>query len=118
MKMFHQNQKKLADRAQAIVEFALVLMILMVVLVGILEVGRLMFMYAAINNASREAARYASAVGLDTDPDSGITSEKHKFCTMIQKMAKRSAFFTPLTITISYDPSVNAELKRRIGLIK
>ena len=103
MKISLNLQKTSGARGQAIVEFALVLMILMVVLVGILEVGRLMFMYAAINNASREAARYASAVGLDTDPDSGITSEKHKFCTMIQKMAKRSAFFTPLTITISYD---------------
>ena len=103
MKIPSKLQKAPGARGQAIVEFSLVLMILLVILVGILEVGRLMFMYAAINNASREAARYASAIGLDTDPDTGITSEKYKFCTMIQKMAKRSAFFTPLTITISYD---------------
>jgi Flp pilus assembly protein TadG len=107
MKIPLQMKKVPGARGQAIVEFALVLMILMMVLVGILEVGRLMFMYAAINNASREAARYASAIGLDTDPDTGITSEKYKFCTMIEKMAKRSAFFTPLTITISYDHGPN-----------
>ena len=107
MKISLPIQKVPGARGQAIVEFSLVLMILMVVLVGILEVGRLMFMYAAINNASREAARYASAIGRDTDPDTGITSEKYKFCTMIEKMAKRSAFFTPLTITIAYDHGPN-----------
>ncbi len=92
-------QKAPGTRAQAIVEFALVLMVLMVILVGILEVGRLMFMYAAVNNASREAARYASAIGLD---DSG-NYLKYQHCTGIREMARRSAFFTPLTITISYD---------------
>lgn len=80
------------------VEFALVLMILLMVLVGILEVGRLMFIYAAVNNASREAARYASAIGLD---DSG--NAKYQYCDGIRNMAKRSAFFTPLTVTITYD---------------
>lgn len=103
MKISLQIQKMPRVRGQAIVEFALVLMILMVVLVGILEVGRLMFMYAAINNASREASRYASAIGLDTNPNNGVTAEKYRFCEMIKKMAQRSAFFTTPTITISYD---------------
>jgi Flp pilus assembly protein TadG len=103
MKIPLQIQKVPGARGQAIVEFALVLMILMVVLVGILEVGRLMFMYAAVNNASREASRYASAIGLDTNPDNGVTAEKYRFCEMIKKMAQRSAFFTSPTITISYD---------------
>ena len=91
-------QKAPGARAQAIVEFALVLMILLVLLVGILEVGRLMFMYAAVNNASREAARFASAIGLD---DSG--NLKYQYCEGIRNMAERSAFFTPLTVTITYD---------------
>lgn len=103
MKISFTTQKLPGTRAQAMVEFALVLMILMMVLVGILEVGRLMFIYAAVNNASREAARYASAIGLDTNPDTGITSAKYKFCEMITKMAERSAFFTPLTVNVTYD---------------
>jgi Flp pilus assembly protein TadG len=98
MKISLNLQKTSGARGQAIVEFALVLMILMMVLVGILEVGRLMFFYAAVNNASREAARYASAIGLD---DSGHA--KYQYCDGIRTMAQRSAFFTPLTITISYD---------------
>jgi Flp pilus assembly protein TadG len=98
MKNSFQLQRKRGARAQAMVEFALVLMILLMVLVGILEVGRLMFIYAAVNNASREAARYGSTIGLD---DSG--NAKYQYCDGIREMAKRSAFFTPLTTTIKYD---------------
>ncbi len=42
------------EHAQAIVEFAIALPILMFMLVGILEVGRLIYAYAAVINASRE----------------------------------------------------------------
>lgn len=107
MKISSQLQKLPGTRAQAMVEFALVLMILMMLLVGILEVGRLMFIYAAVNNASREAARYASAIGLDKDPDTGHSAEKYKFCKMIQKTAQRSAFFPLSKIEISYDNGPN-----------
>jgi len=102
MKVHYRNQKtpgSRADRAQAIVEFALVLPILMMMLVGILEVGRLIYTYAAVNNASREAARYGSAIGFD---DTGAYL-KYQYCDGIRDRAKRSAYFTPLTITISYD---------------
>ena len=60
MKFRFQNQRTAGKRAQAIVEFAIVLPILLMLLVGIFEVGRLIFMYAAVTNASREAARYGS----------------------------------------------------------
>lgn len=96
---FPQRQKYSSQRAQAIVEFAIVLPILLVLLVGILEVGRLIFMYAAVNNASREAVRYASAVGVN---DAG-TVVKYNDCDGIRARARRSAFFVPLTITISHD---------------
>jgi len=101
MNVIYRNPKKPgihAERAQAIVEFAIVLPILMMLLVGIFEAGRMLYTYAAINNASREAVRFASALGYD---DEGY--HKYKHCEGIQKMARRSAYFTPLTITISYD---------------
>lgn len=97
--LLHSQRNRPRERAQAIVEFAIVLPILMVILVGILEVGRMVFIYAAVNNASREAVRYASAVGLND----GGTLVKYNDCTGIRTMARRSAFFTPLTITIYRD---------------
>lgn len=47
-------------KGQAAVEFALILVFLMAILLGVLEVSRLMFINAEINNAAREGARYAS----------------------------------------------------------
>lgn len=104
MQTFFSSQPKgrSRERAQAIVEFAIVLPILMMLLVGILEVGRMIFIYAAVNNASREAVRYASAVGLN---DSG-TTVKYNDCSGIRTMATRSAFFMPLTVTIYRDEGV------------
>jgi len=44
----------------ALVEFALVIPILLILLVGILDTGRAVNAYVTISNASREGARYAS----------------------------------------------------------
>lgn len=98
MKDNHRRQTEPGFRAQAIVEFALVLPILMMLLVGIFEVGRMIYTYAAVNNASREAARFGSALGYD---DAGY--HKYKDCEGIRTMARRSAYFTTLTIEIKYD---------------
>lgn len=94
MKSFQNSSTKhkfASERAQAMAEFAIALPVLLMLLIGIFEVGRLIFIYAAVNNASREAARYASAVGLN---DAG--NDKYRDCDAIRTMAKRSAFFVTL----------------------
>ena len=101
MKAYYRKQKTSGSKAQAIVEFAIVLPILMMLLVGIFEAGRMIYTYAAVNNASREAVRFGSALGLD---DAGY--HKYKHCDGIRDMARRSAYFLNLQnadITISYD---------------
>jgi len=106
MKALYQIPKKTGERAQAITEFAIALPILMMILVGLLEVGRMVLIYAAVINASREAARYASAVGLDKDPDDGNNYQKYKYCKGIRNIASRSAYFMnlqPSDIVIEYD---------------
>ena len=95
MKFFYRNPKAprlhaehvqptaRAERAQAIVEFAIVLPILMVVLVGMFEAGRMLYTYAAVNNASREAVRFGSALGYDDDG-----YHKYRHCDGIRQMAR------------------------------
>lgn len=88
-------------KAQAIVEFAIVLPILLVVLVGVLEVGRYLFIYSAATNASRNASRYASAVGR---ADNGLT--KFNYCEGIKQTALNSAYLvnrSTIGVTIQYD---------------
>jgi Flp pilus assembly protein TadG len=91
------------ERAQAIVEFAIALPVLLMMLIGIFEVGRMVFIYAAVNNASREAARYASAYGKGDAPNQYV---KYKDCASIRRVARNSAFFARVTnanIKIYYD---------------
>lgn len=101
-KSFSKKNNKHGFRAQAIAEFAIALPILLVVLVGIFEVGRMVFIYAAVTNASRNAVRYASAVGWE---DTG-SYHKYLYCDGIKDTAVRSAFLVRLTrsnVTVSYD---------------
>ncbi|MGC9399594.1 MAG: CARDB domain-containing protein [Anaerolineae bacterium] len=46
------------DKGQALIEFALILPILLLVIVGIFEFGRVVFVYANLFNAAREGVRY------------------------------------------------------------
>jgi Flp pilus assembly protein TadG len=103
-----RNQKKSGGmrplrplRGQAIVEFAIALPVLLMLLVGIMEVGRMLFMYASVVNSSRDAVRYASAYGRSDD---GYL--KYKYCDGIASVAKASGFILNLQdtdITITYD---------------
>ena len=83
MKTLHMDAKaKLPanqgrERAQGMVEFALMLPLLLVLVFGIIEFGRLLFYYSAVTTATREAARFGSA------------AEHYNDCTGIKDAAKR-----------------------------
>lgn len=55
------GKKSPRSRAQSAVEFALILPILLVIILGIIELGRWLFIYIAVTSSSREGARYGSA---------------------------------------------------------
>ena len=100
-KIYSKVKRIRGFKGQAILEFSIVLPILMLVLVGVLEVGRYMFMYSAATNASRNASRYASAVGR---ADNGLT--KFNYCEGIKQTALTSAYLVDrntIGVSISYD---------------
>ncbi|MBI1880601.1 MAG: pilus assembly protein, partial [Chloroflexi bacterium] len=47
------------QKGQGLVEFALILPLLLLLLVGIVEAGRLIWAFITVQTAAREAARYA-----------------------------------------------------------
>ena len=55
-----QKNKKTKTKAQAMVEFALVIPILMLLVVGIIEYSRLLFAWIIIENSTRFGIRYAT----------------------------------------------------------
>jgi Flp pilus assembly protein TadG len=58
-------------RAASLVEFAFVVPVLLMFLMGVFEYGRFLFTLQLVNNAAREGARYA-AVNITTDTTSGV----------------------------------------------
>ena len=59
------------DRGQSLVELALVLPLLALILLGILDLGRVFHAYITITNAAREGAFYASVCIPEADPVRG-----------------------------------------------
>jgi TadE-like protein len=99
------------NKAQAMVEFAIVLPMLLLLLYGILEAGRLLFIYSTIVTASRQAVRYGSATGQGVDytslggpNNSGIP--RYQDCYGIRLAAQRVDFLNAINdddIIIQYD---------------
>jgi len=99
--MMHPEKKiRKCFKAQAMVEFALVLPVLILLVYGMIEVGRLIFMYSIVVTASREAVRYGSATGLPGG------SFMYQDCNGIIAAAQNVDFlssFEDSDIIISYD---------------
>ena len=69
MKRFFRKGREKKEDGQAMVEFALILPIFLLILCGIIDFGWLFYNQISLNNACREGARYAvvnTADGADT----------------------------------------------------
>lgn len=91
-----------SQQSQGMVEFALVLPILLVVLYGLFEVGRVVFLYTIVASAARDATRYASSTGLNIT--GGVP--KYDDCVGIKNAAQNVDFLGVIedtNIVITYD---------------
>lgn len=97
-------KKRKASPAQAMVEFMLVLPLMVILLYGIIEMSRLIFIFASVANASRQAARYGAGSG-EFD---GITY--YQDCDGIRDTANQSAILTEFDdINITYDRGLTSD---------
>ncbi|HSO14090.1 MAG TPA: Ig-like domain repeat protein, partial [Anaerolineales bacterium] len=102
MNILKFNTRK--SKAQAMVEFAIVLPILLLVVYGLIETGRLIFVVASVNNATRQAVRYGSTSG---EGPNGVP--RYQDCAGIREAAQKSDFlnaFEDADITITYDQPI------------
>lgn len=105
MQLFQWSRKRSNNthrRGQGIVEFALVLPVFLIFVLGIMEFGRLLFIYAATQTASREGSRF------------GAATENLGKCSNIRDATKRLAFLTGISdsnIAVYYnnDPEDDTE---------
>jgi len=86
---------------QSLIEFALALPLLLLVVLGLIEMGRLIYIYSAVTTASRDAARYGFSLG---DNDLGIPH--YQDCSGIREAARATTSIAGIEdadIDISYD---------------
>jgi hypothetical protein len=102
----HRNRDH--SRAQGMVEFALILPLLLLLLVGIIEFGYFMFIYSSVNSAAREAVRYGAAAG-----NSASGAPYYQDCAGIRDTAKRTGPYAGMAdadIDIGYDDGPDAPI--------
>lgn len=89
------------ERGQALVEFALVLPIMLLVIVGVIDVARAVFQENTLAYAAREGTRYMILHG--SNSTSPITYCSSCSNSTVQSIVETAAIGVPnITVTISY----------------
>jgi TadE-like protein len=78
--MNRTRSKHARSRGQGLVEFALVLPVFMVILIGMVDLGRAIWANNSVANAAREAARFASVHGGSCEDLSGSACSGANYC--------------------------------------
>lgn len=90
MKTKKQANKDRRRRGQGLVEFALILPVLLLILIGTIEFARIFFIYISITNAAREGARYGMVNPKDLN---GI----------LNQVGERMELVDPSTVAVSIE---------------
>jgi Flp pilus assembly protein TadG len=95
-----KSGRKRTQLGQTLVEFALVLPVLLYVMMGIIDFGRILFTYSQASNTLRDALRYATATGFDED------NPQYADCATIANTAanrERIWFASDVEFVVYYD---------------
>ncbi len=105
------------QKGQSLLEFALLLPILLVILAGILDLGRLYYAYVAVTDAAAEGAAYAAIHPEASDEDIAIWAnatskglvdlETDGTVTVIRPIIQAGY---PVTVTVSYDFAISTPI--------
>jgi Flp pilus assembly protein TadG len=91
------------DRGSTLIEFALISVMFVIVLLGVVEMGRMVLVYTTIANAAREGTRYAIVHGADQTVSPSGPGNVTNVQTVVKNFASAGLLNTgALTITVSY----------------
>src|SRR5258707_803770 len=94
---YHSSRTR---KGQGLVEFALVMPILLLILMGVIDFGWMLFNYSQLYNGLRDGLRYASVPGFNS------ASPQYKDCNGIKAEIVNQAGLSGITvgeITVGYD---------------
>jgi Flp pilus assembly protein TadG len=90
-------------RGQTLVEFALSVLMLVMLLIGVVEISRMVLMYTTVANAAKAGARYAIVNGSDASSPSGPSADDPTVITVVKNFASAGGLNTAnLTVHVNY----------------
>jgi len=116
--MKHRRQEK--ENGQSLLEMALILPVLIIILAGVLDLGRLYYAYVSVTDAAAEGAAYAAMHPEQSSRDEVLkrAQEASKGLVQVDPNAVQVdcptvASGAPITVTVSYSftvatPFINA----------
>lgn len=104
----------LKEKGQSMLEFALILPVLLIVLAGALDLGRLYFVYVAVTDAAAEGATYAAMNPDDHDEikaraqaaSGGLVEIELASVVVMCPTCPSAASGDSITVTVNYDFAV------------
>jgi len=91
------------NRGSSLIEFALIAFTFIIVLLSVVEMGRMVLVYTAIANAARAGARYAIVHGADQTVSPSGPGNVTNVQTVVKNFASAGLVNTALlTVTVSY----------------
>lgn len=79
---------KRKQMGQSLVEFSLILPMLLFLLLGIIDYGRILLVFSNASGATRDAARQGTLVGVVTDPQTGPNVPRYMACQTIRSLGQ------------------------------
>ena len=96
------------DRGSTMVEFSLIVFMFIIMLFGVVELGRMVLVYTTVANAARAGARYAIVHGGDLTTGASGPGNTTQIQTVVQNYASAGLLNTNnLTITVNYPYGTN-----------
>lgn len=108
MKRMTSARRRRTSSGSTLVEFTLCAFLIVIVLLSVVEMGRMVLAYTAVSNAARAAARYAivhgsSRTGSGVDGPSGPGANPPEVVQVAKNFAKSGLIDdTRLTVTVTY----------------
>ncbi|WP_263419482.1 TadE family protein [Terriglobus albidus] len=105
-----------ADDGSALIEFIFIAFMFIIVLAGVVELGRMVLVYTTVANAARAGARYAivhggdrTGSGVDGPSGPGSPCTCTQITTVVKNFASAGLVNTAnLTVTVNYPNGSNA----------
>ena len=105
------------EKGQSLLEFALILPVLLIVLAGVLDLGRIYYSYVAVTDAAAEGATYAAMYPQVSDRDEVFQRAQEASRglvqidnSMVEVDCPSVASGAPVTVTVSYSFTVATPL--------